>query len=779
MRKSLLYYLYSKGKKPLYQDANGHIQEGDASLKKPDGQPAHLQSSPEGWRDTLVKYARNILYWGVFRSYTASLKFPKDGAAILHEMRWTYGIEAVCYLGIHMLDRYSLGYTYNPAYLSELNFPKYKRSRKTVTIEALEGGMSKFLKSNEASVYEIPIDLDDDHVNVWMDGMELDFNRTFKAIENQEITGTANYYLGMVEISREGNPADMLFQDILPKQSSPYPNDDWFYSTEKTQTIRIRGTITISFNRTTAFEYRIETNEGATSGFPQYSLVNIAGSPRTAGTVEDFTYDQTITVPAGSRINRKIYGGSTSLVEFTVLDADETIDYIYTHPGSYVKGLYPYHLLEKIIQKMTGGLYGIKSDWLFYMNDIVITSGDALRGIITDNSDPLNLIKGAVIKTSLQDFFKAFNRWSAGLGIEYLLATVDDKLVIEQLPYFFQSSTIVDLGEVSGAEQSEAEDIIFNTIKCGYNKQDYADANGRYEMNQGQQWTTPITKVVRELNLISPYRADAFGIELLRINYDGKKTSDSSSDNDTFFLNVTTTNPTLFFETVQFQAPDQIILPASDRIRNGQLIRVSGTVSNNNDFRISNLVELATGALQATVNPAVINEGPLSVNIDILLQAVFDLYRPVYTSITGIPHPGSAFNTELTPKKSLLANGALIRSVMDLMDGELITFGSADKNSDFSTILAGVTVTEKDNVQIGSLPAQLFKPSYITFKSKVPLSVLDLLKANPYGKVKFSVEDVPFYGYLMDGGVKIGMNEAQTWKVLSAAENDLSKFNNV
>jgi len=53
-----------------------------------------------------------------------------------------------------------------------------------------------------------------------------------------------------------------------------------------------------------------------------------------------------------------------------------------------------------------------------------------------------------------------------------------------------------------------------------------------------------------------------------------------------------------------------------------------------------------------------------------------------------------------------------------------------------------------------------------------------LIKANPYGKIQFTVDGEIFYGFLFDGGIKIGMQDTQVWKVLSAPENDLLKFNN-
>lgn len=790
MRKSLLYYLFSKNKKPLYVDDNGHVQEGTEDYKKQDGQPACLEYSPDGWKDTLVKYARNVTYWGLFRSYTAPMKFVKDGAKILHQIRWTLGREALIYFGIMRLNRTQLPYNYEAAYLAEINLAKYKRNGRGVSVEALEGGMSKLLKAYESTTYEIPIDTDPEHVNVLTDGMEFDFSRTFTIMADQPLYPDENYYhLGITETAREGATRDMQFQDIMPGHpaGTPYPNDSWFSRYDKvlganpSVDLVIQGTITVYFNYTDVFYLNAVVNDGATfGGTTEYTLVS-ASNAGNAGETKTYSFSRTIPLPFDYRAHFRMWTGSVtgSDPHITVTGGEVSVKYVYRHKESYTKGLYPFRVLEKLGYKMSEGKYGVKSDWLEPLRNIVITSGDAARGIVTDTSDPANPIKGAVIKSSLMDFFKAMNRWGAGLTIEGNRPNVDDKLVIEPMSYFFRSDIIMNLGEVSKAELTEAEDIIFNTIKAGYDKKDYTDANGKYEMNQGQQWTTPGQKIVRELDLRSPYRADAFGFELLRINFDNKKTTDSDSDNDTFMLQVNDKADTEQVLLSFIASGNYIVFPASPRMVVGQKFIITGTANNNETYTVTAVDVLSTTQTVYTDKTITTSEVAVTGTLNWLTGKVVTLYRPAYTAVSGLPHWETAFNTELTPKKSLLANGAFIRSIMDLMDTESIKFQSADKNSDFSTTLNGVTVLEKEDIQIGSLPAPLFRPAYITFTTKVPVNVMAVLKQNPYGKIKFTVEGETFYGYLVDGGVKLGIEDTQVWKVLSAPENNLLKFNNV
>jgi len=220
-RKGFIYFLFNKDKKPLYVDDYGFVQVGTDDYFKPDGQPARLQYAPDGWKDTLVKYARNIKYWGVLRDYTVPMKFVGDGAKILRKQVWEEnGTETTTYLGIAKLDRTGLPYNYYSWYLSEINFSKFVQSKTGFQVEALEGGLTKLFKANENTKYEIDIDDDPEHINIYMDGMEFDFKRVFSVVPDQILRPVPNYYIGLVETAREGNVPDVEFQDIQPHNQS-------------------------------------------------------------------------------------------------------------------------------------------------------------------------------------------------------------------------------------------------------------------------------------------------------------------------------------------------------------------------------------------------------------------------------------------------------------------------------------------------------------------------------------------------------------------------------
>ena len=76
---------------------------------------------------------------------------------------------------------------------------------------------------------------------------------------------------------------------------------------------------------------------------------------------------------------------------------------------------------------------------------------------------------------------------------------------------------------------------LYSSVKAGYDKQEYSQANGRYEFRFSAEYTTGIILSDKRLELISPYRADSYGIEFMILER-GDKTSDTRSDKDVFFV---------------------------------------------------------------------------------------------------------------------------------------------------------------------------------------------------------------------------------------------------
>jgi hypothetical protein len=310
-----------------------------------------------------------------------------------------------------------------------------------------------------------------------------------------------------------------------------------------------------------------------------------------------------------------------------------------------------------------------------------VTCGDAIRGLT-----------GAKIKTSLRDFFTSYNS-DFGIGMGMLGAD----LRLEEKAFWVQYTDFIDLGEVSKMKVSPASDLLVNNIKVGTPDQEYDDVNGKQEFNTTHEYSAPITRVAKELNLVSVYRNDCYGIEFTRLNLDGKDTTDNDSDNDVFKIHIED-NP-----------------------------RVDG---------------------------------------------FYHLDRSLNAGATGLLSPSTVFNLYLTPARAIRRNGNYIRSLFYKLDSKFLKFQTTDKNS---AVVAG-GITENADIQIATLDAPLFSCNYLEFETKVPVDILELLKANPLKAFAGTWAGFSFVGIPDKVSVQPGDNGAQTFKLLASPATDLTQL---
>ena len=529
--KTFLPFLISTDKKPLYVN-NNVVMEGDAAtFQKPDGSPAHLDAAPTGWRDILVKYGRNTKYMGLFREFTVPLSFALDGNRILKDRMWNAkGIETQVFFSLLKLNRYETTLKYQPWYTGELDFSKFKQKKDRVDISAMEGGVSKYLKAYEGTTYEIPLATDPQALDVYMDGMPFTNRLEYLIFEeiNQNIKSGELVAMGIVQ--QEGTSQGVVALDVQQTQGPiSYPNNNYLLkSFDKNITAHITdGAITYLMALAAGKVQFIIIKMNELTGVRVDYLIYNNNSEPTGIQTRNFAFDIPMTAGDALYFERNQTGGLPAPYVL-IKNGTFKINYEVTFTPTFCKALPGDILFQRIVSKMTNGMYYARSNFLSNLRDIVFTSGTGIR----QNTN-------ATIKISLEDFFKAVKPFMVGLGIE------NGQLIIEDLRYFFQQPQIIDLGIVDDVSIDVAEDLIYNTLKVGYKNNTYDNVNGTDEFNVTQQWTLPITKVTKELDLISSARADMTGIELTRLNLTGKTTTDSSSDNEFFILNINTVPETI------------------------------------------------------------------------------------------------------------------------------------------------------------------------------------------------------------------------------------------
>jgi hypothetical protein len=485
-------------------------------------EPVVLPQSPSGWQDLLIGWERNIQKTGIIRNFTLPLGFVLDGARIIRELFYSSNVEKEIRIVITKLNLdYSgttFSYYYSKFYEGELDLSTFKDDGIIVNVNVTEGSNAKKLKANEGTPFEIPFE--NNAIRVKMDGIYLYQNYSY-LIQ----TGPAlhDHIIGTLETVREGSGSGFAsftvykttFDGNYTEEDFNVRADNFLAVTQDITDIHIKGSIKYITSGSKPHRIFLRTNTGR-------EIDLVTAYPASSATT--LYFDKYFDASAGE--NFFLIGTASPYNSIGYYETSMTIDFKSSKPATYTYVYKPLDFFKKLTNKVLGDENLAASTLLDDNANLCITCGDAVRGI-----------EGAKIKTTLNNFFEAYNvLLNAGLSLESYLR-------IESKDYYFNTTNPIDLGEVKDLKFSVATDLMANTVKIGYPVQNTDDVNGKYAFNNTHVYTGPQTRVVKELALVCPYITDPFAIELYRINLEGKTTTDNSSDNEVMLLNVDLDNP--------------------------------------------------------------------------------------------------------------------------------------------------------------------------------------------------------------------------------------------
>jgi hypothetical protein len=851
-RKERLFFLCNKDNQTL-------SLEGDAIVTNE--KPKPLPESPDGWQSVEISFGTNNKYWSLNRSFTVPLKFVGDGAEILRYFIYKgKGYEeeisvTILRLNTQFEDGGKEG-RYELEYKGKIDFVKMKNDPATgVTVNTIEGGLLSFLNANDSINYEIPCNAtNQDCIRVKFDGTDLFDGFTYSTLALDDIDVYSVLYhpqtlhavqtpyilVPFTYLNNEGDSVgishgdqsfDTPFSDVNTLISSA--NTGFENLSTKDVKIHIENTLHVGIKIR-------DLDTSPITGPLKASFFVSDGTVLTETVISEFdvnvnqTYpinlDHDLTIPPNGKLFL-VLRLPTELQNVIVTDAfpDRQIHYLVSfkeekfkisfsskNPVSYCYALRPLALGKQLVNKMTNGRYTMESNFFTIHNNIVAAGGEAIREL-----------PNAVLKTSFQDYFNSYNSLF-NLGAQ----VINDVLWIEpKADLYNDAGEIFDLGEVSDFAIGYAEEYLVNSVKIGYPAQDYDERNGRYEFNDTIQEKLPVTAVNKELDLVSKYRGDSYGIEFNRGKLNNKDTTDNKGDNEVFIINVDTTITSgtatvtatktattqvfgnISFDTVSYDGGAEGLLQA-DTLKDSfayinstpQKANVSFTLTGTNTteepvtfifyaggqivgtqtieiFRTSfQVVFDYEVTLSQTETVTVYVDGAVGIEsagitfkfLDQIAVPTYTVKRVKYDLLTGVP-TDTVYNVEeMTPKRMLLAHGNYLRSLLFQLPGEKITFQTADKNKDLSTTYQGVTITEKEDVVAGTFADPLFLPFEISFTTRVPYSFAKIMSKLSVGHIKMTYNYFPIYLLpIGDMKAKPVSEEAQEWKLLASPVNSL------
>lgn len=502
--------------------------------------PTPINELPANFDKQVIKWVRSKSYHGVITSFTPSFSFVRDGAKIIRHIFYRKINNAFATLVVQVRDNFN---KYRDFFVGDIDFSNIIDTQgasqgEGVSCGAVDSGLNTLIAANRATTYEIPIDVPE-AINVTMDGVEMfsevkviHYPDTVLAGDNTVQCNIRNEHvinIGMTIPSTETVYPSVLWNNqtlYLQKSNrnninSAWPTD-WLFKCTDDSVIKVRipsftfrtsGVWEIGFwiyNDFSSTNRFVLLANGDTGGFSVQYDINISIDLNVnKNELGWFIIDSSLTAGTGMCGNPSFSSENCTFI------------YNYRKPATIVKWLPPMYVLEKIVEKMTLGKYAAYSDlFKITLANYLMSSGDAIRGL-----------SGAVLKISLDNLLKSYNA-----AFPLSLNTNEGKVRVETEGFAYNDSVIVDLGEVSSLETSISDEHIYNRFKFGWPEKTYNDVNGKYEFNTNATYGTTLIKGDKEYDGTSFARADSIGMEILRINLDNKKTTDSNSDSDCFIL---------------------------------------------------------------------------------------------------------------------------------------------------------------------------------------------------------------------------------------------------
>lgn len=218
-------------------------------------------------------------------------------------------------------------------------------------------------------------------------------------------------------------------------------------------------------------------------------------------------------IPANIPTTATFYDMSTPL----------TISFMERDTPANIGVIKPTTLLNRLLKSITGDNSVI--------GEITNTTDARLDKTVIAPAESIRGIPNAKIYTS----YTKFANWMSSV-FGFVPVIGDNKVTFVHRDVLFQDKQVKDLkDDTVDLNYNVSSSMIYSRLKVGYDKQDYDSVNGRDEFHFTNEYTTGITLTENAKELISPYRADAYGIEFLAAKR-GEDTTDNDSDSDIFFV---------------------------------------------------------------------------------------------------------------------------------------------------------------------------------------------------------------------------------------------------
>ena len=516
------------------------------------------------WEDVELAYKRADLD-GVVRNFSTKFEFANGAySLLLGEYRANY-LQAPAQVVFYTRNN---SWLWNELFRCALDFSTFSYTGTTCEVNAVDDSLASLIKAKRGTEYEYSVANIREAEQLWYDGILMSSQCKWKwqgtdedgmiyADYTHDDHGGVNQraQMAVYMLSSEFPFANRLEAYDGGVMVTDYGNSHTFTYDELMQYAIYRSTSPSPLTVHVKVDLHLKV-EGGTAGKSNtiFYLEHVNGDGSSSEVIYDASlingstthvdYEEDIVLNNGDFIAMWLFIGASVRISQSTDDAEEDVVEISTtlrNSPQLIDAVKPSTLLNRLLRSMNGGEEGITGeiaeDVDARLENTLLLAAESVRGL-----------DGAKLRTS----YTKFCDWmSAEFGF---VPVVDDgakKVTFVHRDSLFKDTEVKDLGDsCTEFRYTVNEGLIYARVRVGYDKVDYDSVNGRDEFRWTNSYETGVTLTDTSLDLISPYRADAYGIEFLAAKR-GEDTTDDGSDNDVFMAGAALNSDGTRYELVR------------------------------------------------------------------------------------------------------------------------------------------------------------------------------------------------------------------------------------
>jgi hypothetical protein len=480
-----------------------------------------------------VSYKRDGLS-GVMAGVSLPQKFYRDARDLLAGLFQQYHLRAFARLNFYR--RHPVNFR---EYLAPesfvVDFSTIVVDDDSVEIKCVSDDINSYVEANKGTKYDLPVAQLKEGKQWKYDRIVLKEQGTYDLTDVPGDNVPVDYnnmqpyvYLASTELSGNALHAFRSQEFVSSMGMASNGKENWFFKAGKADVVSItfsyRVTL-VAFSSTPAGPYctlSLRKNQGDVVSSVSFSL-NDGQPPITKG-FTDGGWLSSYPVNENDVFYFVVSGVGSFEMTFEKV-TPLSISFRSSNEQVMIDVIRPDVLLSRLVREMTGGKegYGASIEWdTGQAYDCRLVAAESVRNFPAAN-----------VHTSFEDFRK----WMDALG--YKICYPDAKtLSFRKVEELYRDNVIMEIpeGDCSGMITSADAEHAYTAVEIGYEVPEYDSVNGRYEVNGKFNYVTGhVAAKPNVLSLVSPYRADSIGIELLCWKDNQYKAStDDQSDNTVF-----------------------------------------------------------------------------------------------------------------------------------------------------------------------------------------------------------------------------------------------------